>query len=386
MGTQEWLTSVNMRVFYFLSVLTLLGLVDSRGAPCYPSKNNSFVFRVNHHTSGLLGEFEVEGCTGTSPTLIMARGVTYTFIQYDVTNWFHPLDFAYYPDGKHGYGEHAKVPKLEYPTPVSCNSPDFLCNPGEKVKQGPIYGIDGIYTSLEEDGLGGEGGYKNGFKLPQKQWKDHKFTVQLTIPLDSKTETLFYYCRIHGGMNGMIKISNPVENYNRPVTLFDPDTYYTQATEFDNVCGTSGVAPFHHDKDLYCPGMEFLCEQDDNPTFSMCMEAIDCKMKYQMTVEEHHNPLVVFMHQMIPHHENAVNMARIALKLSTAAEGYDDPKLDVAGLMRDIIATQNEQIQHMEEWLERHGAVKPTLCKQKRRQFNAKQISVSSFANVGFLG
>ena len=33
-------------------------------------------------------------------------------------------------------------------------------------------------------------------------------------------------------------------------------------------------------------------------------------MNYEMRVEEHSNPLVVFMHQMIPHHENAVNMAR----------------------------------------------------------------------------
>ena len=34
------------------------------------------------------------------------------------------------------------------------------------------------------------------------------------------------------------------------------------------------------------------------------------QMNYEMRVEEHSNPLVVFMHQMIPHHENAVNMAR----------------------------------------------------------------------------
>ena len=34
------------------------------------------------------------------------------------------------------------------------------------------------------------------------------------------------------------------------------------------------------------------------------------QMNYEMRVEEHSNPLVVFMDQMIPHHENAVNMAR----------------------------------------------------------------------------
>ena len=37
---------------------------------------------------------------------------------------------------------------------------------------------------------------------------------------------------------------------------------------------------------------------------------VNIQMNYEMRVEEHSNPLVVFMHQMIPHHENAVNMAR----------------------------------------------------------------------------
>ena len=93
-------------------------------------------------------------------------------------------------------------------------------------------------------------------------------------------------------------------------------------------------------------------------------------MNYEMRVEEHSNPLVVFMHQMIPHHENAVNMARwggrqsdyweinclfsrIALKHAKSAEGFNDEELDVPALLRDIINTQNKQIQDMQGWLER---------------------------------
>ena len=122
-------------------------------------------------------------------------------------------------------------------------------------------------------------------------------------------------------------------------------------------------------------------------------------MNYEMRVEEHSNPLVVFMHQMIPHHENAVNMARyfnafyilmhcvgdnslnrtkwksfhlkfdhvhftskeeffivsfrIALKHAQSAEGFNDETLDVPALLRDIINTQNKQIQDMQGWLER---------------------------------
>ena len=43
---------------------------------------------------------------------------------------------------------------------------------------------------------------------------------------------------------------------------------------------------------------------------------VNIQMNYEMRVEEHSNPLVVFMHQMIPHHENAVNMARWGGQLS----------------------------------------------------------------------
>merc|ERR1712211_39119 len=96
--------------------------------------------------------------------------------------------------------------------------------------------------------------------------------------------------------------------------------------------------------------------------FSRCMEAIDCKMNYEMRVEEHSNPLVVFMHQMIPHHENSVNMARIALKHAKSAEGFNDEELDVPALLREIINTQNKQIQDMQGWLERYGRKVPNIA------------------------
>ena len=48
-----------------------------------------------------MGEFAVAGCEGTSPVLVLTPGVEYTFVQTDTTSWFHPLGFAYYPDGAH---------------------------------------------------------------------------------------------------------------------------------------------------------------------------------------------------------------------------------------------------------------------------------------------
>ena len=142
---------------------------------------------------------------------------------------------------------------------------------------------------------------------------------------------------------------------------FEPTTYYLQTDKFDAVCGTSEVSMFHTSKDKFCPGQNFLCQTRHNKEFSSCMEAIGCKMNYEMRVEEDSNPLVVFMHQMIPHHVNAVNMARIALKHAQDAVGYDDEELDVPGLLRDIINKQNEQIQEMESWIKRHNE-SPQYC------------------------
>jgi len=176
---------------------------STRGLDCEAGTNNTFIFRVNFHTGGLLGEYEVEGCKGTSPTLVLERDQTYTMIQEDVTNWMHPLGFAYYPDGAHGFKQFAEVPELEEPHPETCNEQQFLCNPNNqtaKVRQAPLYGIDGVFETLDNWNDGTSGGldvYEPGFQVPQDQWSEHKYAVRLTIPRESKTQTLFYFCHIH---------------------------------------------------------------------------------------------------------------------------------------------------------------------------------------------
>jgi len=363
-----------MELLFSLAILVqVLTCTALRGQDCLPDADNTFRFKINIHVSGLLGEFEVEGCEGTSPTLLLQRGVTYTFVQENITNWMHPLGLAYYPDGAHGFESFAEVPELEYPTPDTCDERQFLCNPGDEVKQAPLYGIDGVFETYEDWNNGETGGldvYEPAFKVPQEQWSEHKYAVRFTVPLESASETLFYFCHIHKGMSGMIRVTDPVENKNELVQPFYPNKYYTQHSEFDTICGTSQVSKFHHDKQYYCPNMNFLCHNNHNPVFSLCMEAIDCKMNYEMRVEEHPNPLVVFMHQMIPHHENAVNMARIALKHAQESQGYDDSEIDVPALLRDIINTQNMQIQDMETWLERYGQENPQYCAPALKDFS----------------
>jgi len=317
-----------------------------------------------------MGEYQVAGCEGTSPTLAMVRGVTYTMVQLDPTNWMHPLGLAYYPDGAHGFQEFPEVPELEYPTPEDCDLEQFLCNPGKDVKQAPLYGIDGDFESFDDWNNGVVSGldvYEPAFQIPQDQWAAHNYSIKITVPVESKTERFFYFCHIHNGMSGLIRVSGQEDQEtNTLVQPFRPADYYQDLLGFDHNCGTFGTSKYHHEKQKYCPGQNFLCNMQHNKEFYQCMEAINCKMNYEMRVEENQNPLVVFMHQMIPHHENAVNMARIALKHAAAADGYDDEDLDVPGLLRDIINVQNKQIMDMKHWLSRHdqdNVSAPPLCK-----------------------
>ena len=48
------------------------------------------------------GYYNFKGYTGSSPDIQVTIGKTYTFDQSDPTNWYHPVGFAYEPDGAHG--------------------------------------------------------------------------------------------------------------------------------------------------------------------------------------------------------------------------------------------------------------------------------------------
>ena len=58
---------------------------------------------------------------------------------------------------------------------------------------------------------------------------------------------------------------------------------------------------------------------------------------------------VAFAQMMIPHHEQAVEMATLALEHDTASE-------DVKALARQIEAAQDPEIQTMKQWLSQWGA------------------------------
>ena len=60
------------------------------------------------------GYYNIAGHTGSSPDIFVTIDKTYTFDQSDHTNWYHPVGFAYQPDGAHGstWGG-AELPEVE---------------------------------------------------------------------------------------------------------------------------------------------------------------------------------------------------------------------------------------------------------------------------------
>lgn len=75
------------------------------------------------------------------------------------------------------------------------------------------------------------------------------------------------------------------------------------------------------------------------------------KMHKDMAVTLTGDADVDFMQSMIPHHEGAVAMAKVALEHGKDAE--------VRKLAEDVIKTQAAEIKQMEAWLARNGGEEP---------------------------
>jgi len=339
-------------------------------------------FSVNYLAGGVIGYYVVEGCEGVSPTLILKKGTEYVFEQmWNVTNWYHPLGFAYYPDGAHGWLDLAELPELEIPTPDLCDLPQFQCNPGADVEQAPLYDVNGVVDTYEnwngggfdvgDDGYGaGLDVYEPMFQIPLEQWVNNEASIRLMIPPESKTQFVYYFCHVHYGMSGIMKFEEPTAEDEKAIEEvglnelqipFTPATYYITQSEFDSVCGTAGINEFAQ-TDEFCPEQIFLCNATST-TFSDCITAIDCQMRYEMTTAEFdNNPLVTFMHQMIPHHQNAVNMAKILLnEIEGTRDLYPGDDEEVSFLLYEIINQQSMQIQFMNSWLINFGT-QPESC------------------------
>jgi hypothetical protein len=328
--------------------------------------------------AGETGYYRVEGCDGIQPTLYMEENVTYIFNQSHATNWFHPLGFAYGPDGV--YAENDELEKGVVPPggtfcneSTPCQYPQYKLNGENLCSSEPCeagdFGLD------EYEGVWFSGG--------RDDWIDAgDFSVEVKIT-DPATTELFYFCHIHNKMSGRIKVIDSNGDPKNPNDIV-PLTYdYNEISAFDEDCGTHNISRYE-DYGSECPEMTFIC--NDNGDFNKCMSAIDCAMHVEMRVSGTKDPTVTFMHQMIAHHRNAVNMAKILLKENPTSlkcgtsydgrrlegdlhefcnDGNNDGGTPAVTLLWEIINVQNAQITFMNAWLKDNEQVSHDFCEHE---------------------
>jgi len=154
-------------------------------------------------------------------------------------------------------------------------------------------------------------------------------------------------------MSGRIIINGePTEN---------EEPYYpiVKRTDVDTVCGTTGLS-----MEFTTWNHRFLCGSLKK-TFEKCVQSIDYKMSSDMryfSSKDNDDPVALFCEQMIPHHQNAVNMAKSLMKLHPEEVAAVD---DFGGLLMDIVNGQNYQIHQFRAYLE--GDPSERFCKRDYR-------------------
>jgi hypothetical protein len=438
-------------------------VVEAAASICYPTctgtgsdRECSFTAKLDVFASST-GYYVFDECgTETSPTLAIERNVPTKFYQDHISNWMHPLGFAYEPDGAHKEvnelepGLSHRDDGKEGHTPSdcvddnTCDAPQYFMPDGDGGSN--FVGADGYRVGcLESSGVvtcgvspdecegvvrgvvvydqsatdcGGEDFgldvYEPNNFVRRQDWRAFgtepadeesgtdegtlyglgRMFVQLVIAQEDTNE-FFYFCHIHNWMSGRIKVvdvdraededtENGVPPANMDTLKLDEVDLYPPETQsdFDKLCGTHGIGEYAEGGKLYhlCGETKFVCEVPgmnfQAKRFAMCLNAMDCAMHHEMKVKAHvSQPSVTFMHQMIPHHENAVRMAKALLyidpdtgsrrHLRALEEAFlahksplrgggrrlDDPSdygaIDMEDLAWEIIAVQNYQIMNM---------------------------------------
>lgn len=296
----------------------------------------------------------------TNPTLAVEAGATYYFDQTDSTNWYNPIGFSYFPDGFHEDVDELD-PVIPPPgTASSCNN-DASC-------PAAMYLIDDAYlgdysnnptispVTNNRDNHGLEE-YMAPFFLPYSDWSLSNYTATLFLDVSVRYMTdIFYFSKNHNKMSGRIKVMAGGMNVTgSPIPPMDYD--YVEHSDYDSECGTTDISetqlPMKN-----CPD-RFVCNvPEGNPDlveYAGCYESMNCKMVLGMTTKTRaKSEIALFIHQMIPHHQNAINMAKTLWKSDYLQCDDEDEESDdcvMQQLLHDIIAKQNRQVQEMEKVL-----------------------------------
>jgi len=231
--------------------------------------------------------------------------------------------------------------------------------------------------------------YEPEFFYPLLDWLGANYSIALLYPEDNDYEDdFFYFCHIHEFMTGRIKFidsnGDPLNPVNTPIIPYD----YQVPSAYDQTCGTFGLEEFQLPNNE-CP-KKFVCNQPGGAVgqFADCVDSMNCAMLVGMTTNVNdNNAIALFNHQMIPHHENAVNMCKALLKSGEAdcddLEDEEDEACVINVICQEIINTQNAQIQTMRGVLESLEKDPVDDCvieivKSKERKFKSSKSSKSS--------
>lgn len=131
---------------------------------------------------------------------------------------------------------------------------------------------------------------------------------------------------------------------------------YQEPDAYDRSCGATGISDSRLPNDE-CPST-FVCDAPDAAVapfaakFAECVDSMNCAMLKGITTKIQSDSVrALFNHQMIPHHQQAVNMCK-ALDIAQGTEcddifDEDDPSCVLKVLCQEIINVQNAQIQTM---------------------------------------
>ena len=202
--------------------------------------------------------------------------------------------------------------------------------------------------------------YETEFFLDPVTWKSAGiYEVALKFDVVDFTDDIFYFCHNHQFMTGRIKFVDSEGVALNAVDTPEIPYNYDSPSEYDQSCGTHGLGDYQLPNDQ-CPST-FVCNAPPESTpvgqFANCIDTMNCAMTVGMTTNVNQdNALALFIHQMIPHHQNAVNMCKA---LMASGEMYcdditweDTPDCNMSVLCYEIINDQNYQIQVMRRVLD----------------------------------
>ena len=310
------------------------------------------------------GAYTIDGCDGVNPKLSLTAGTTYTLDQSDASNWcatrlrvlrlacpfppylnpvrpnmahcvlvpshrYHPVGFAYIAGGAHtackdSTGTLGECPELG----------------GEPAGTTIQYYVDGVAVTSDESTFGLDA-YEPLFFNSQGWWNEknldaNPYQVTLNIPTTAKYTKIYYFCHIHAGMSAEIELTGTAGgNELNPDTLGgETETsalavftkiqadHQKEVSSHDEACGTYNT--YAADTKSTCSNSHFLCGDGASGAYETCLKAIGCQMHHDMAVSvpsSSTSKFATFARQMIPHHQNAVSMAKALLKFHEAKVG-----------------------------------------------------------------